>query len=160
MGSKLAFETKALVGIEAMWKAITKDKLKVLSDSASHLVSESRFLEGDEIALGSVVFISFGPALPHLEPFSEKVVEFDETSHTLSFLGISGGYMNRGFAKYVVTFVLGDDGDEKTLVTSTIIYDLKENVVDRESLLTEFAKVLRDYLQCVESHLLKNTSAA
>ncbi|KAK8926182.1 hypothetical protein KSP39_PZI018464 [Platanthera zijinensis] len=89
-----------------------------------------------------------------LEPFKERIVEFDETKHLLSFLGIEGGYMNLGFTHYLVSFKLDDIRVGKTLITSSLTYYLEQNF-DGAQLLDEFLNLLRYYLGSVVKSLQK-----
>ncbi|KAK8942787.1 hypothetical protein KSP39_PZI009287 [Platanthera zijinensis] len=159
MSSKTQFEIEAdQVHIKDLWRALTKDKVEILEKAAPDLLTELRILEGDGIGLGSLIYVSFvpsGAAAPAvLEPFKERIVECDETKHLLSFLGIEGGYMNLGFTHYLVSFKLDDIGAGKTLITSSLTYDLEQNI-DRAQLLDGFLNLLRYYLGSVVKYLQK-----
>ncbi|KAK8942795.1 hypothetical protein KSP39_PZI009289 [Platanthera zijinensis] len=170
MASRRQFDVEADgVDIQSLWRALTKDKIKVLQKAAAGLVSEAKILEGNETVLNSLLYVSFGPgelssalliadqsaahsSAPGLEPFTERIVEFDEKKHVLTFLGVEGGYMNLGFTHYLVTFKLDDFGGGKTMVNASVTYDLKENL-DESQLLDGFLKLLRYYLDSVINYL-------
>ncbi|KAK8961397.1 hypothetical protein KSP40_PGU004155 [Platanthera guangdongensis] len=153
MASMRQFDVEADgVDIQSLWRALTKDKIEVLQKAAAGLVSEAKILEGNGIALSSLIYIRLGPAAPGLEPFTERIVEFDEKKHVLTFLGVEGGYMNLGFARYLLTFKLDDFGGGKTMVNASLAYDLKENV-DESQLLDGFLKLQRYYLDSVINYL-------
>ncbi|KAK8961394.1 hypothetical protein KSP40_PGU004156 [Platanthera guangdongensis] len=160
MASKAQFEIQAdQVDIKDLWRALTKDKVEFLEKAAPDLLTELRILEGDGIGLGSLIFVSFvpygaGAAPAVLEPFKERIVEYDETKHLLSFLGVEGGYMNLGFTRYLVSFKLDDIGAGKILITSSLAYDLEQNF-DGAQLLDGFLKLLRYYLESVVKYLQK-----
>lgn len=156
MVTKLQFETTAdQVDIEDLWRAMTRDKIEVINKAAPVLLTELQILEGDGIALGSLIFVSFGPDAPNVESFKERIVECDETQHLLCFQGIEGGYMNLGFTHYLVSFKLDDAGGGKTLITTSLVYDLEQDV-DDTPLLDGFLKLLRHYIDSVVSFLQKN----
>ncbi|KAK8943042.1 hypothetical protein KSP39_PZI009345 [Platanthera zijinensis] len=153
MASRQELEIEADgVDIETLWRALTKDKIEVLQKAAPGLLTDGKILEGDEIALGTLLYLNYGPATHELEPLKERIVEFDEGKHVLTFLGLEGGYLNLGFTHFLVTFKLDDVGGGKTKVNASLTYDLKENF-DGSQLLEEFFKLLHYYLDRVITYL-------
>ncbi|KAH0469009.1 hypothetical protein IEQ34_002241 [Dendrobium chrysotoxum] len=154
MASKIEFQSEYEVGIEALWNAITKDKFDVLGKAAPLLLTEAQVLEGDG-GPGTLISISIWSAAPHLPPFKEKMVEFDETKHAVSFQGIEGGMLKLGFAYYNVSFKLDELGEDKTLTKTTIIYEMDKDF-DGTKVVEEFTNLIDEYIKTVVSYLQKN----
>ncbi len=158
MASKLQFEIEvSQVSIESAWKALGRDKLEIIKKAAPGLLIDSQILGGDSFDLGSIVYVKFGPVAPHVPPFKEKLIEFDESKHILSFLALDGGYLKLGFTHYVSTIKLDDIGDGKILITSSVAYDLEKDV-DSKQLLEEFQQLYSLYIQSVVNYLQKNNA--
>ncbi|KAK8969314.1 hypothetical protein KSP40_PGU008477 [Platanthera guangdongensis] len=182
MASRQQVEVEADgVDIETLWRALTTDRVEVIQKANPGFFTDSKILEGDGFALGSLLCISFGAgeallyfysvfflyiynisyifiyyllskAASNLEPLKERIVEFDERKHVVAVLGVEGGHLNLGFTHYVESFKLDDAGGGKTMVNACITYDLRENF-DGTQLLDEFLKLQRHYLDSIIAYL-------
>ncbi|PKU84613.1 Ribonuclease 1 [Dendrobium catenatum] len=152
MASKIELQTEFNVGFEALWNALTKDKLDVLHKAAPHLLTDSQVLEGDG-GLGTLVSIKIGDAAAHIPPFKEKIVEFDEAGHFVSFQGIEGGFLQLGFASYKVSFKLDDLEENKTLVKTTINYELDKEIDGTTQVVKDITNIIGEYLKALASYL-------
>ncbi|PKU84612.1 phytohormone-binding protein CSBP-like [Dendrobium catenatum] len=153
MASKLEIQTELEVGIEALWNAITKDKLDLLRKAAPQLLTDAQVIEGDG-GLGTLTTIDISAAAPHVPPFKEKIVEFDEANHAVSFQGIEGGFLKLGFTHYNVSFKLDDLANGKILAKTTITYELEKDI-DGTQLVEEFSNFAVEYLKTVATYLQK-----
>ncbi|KAG0496236.1 hypothetical protein HPP92_000927 [Vanilla planifolia] len=156
MASRVEFTTEAEVGIQTLWNGITKDKFTVLGKAAPSLLQDFQVLEGDG-GSGTIFYVTLGPVAKHVPPFKEKFVDLDETEHLASFQTVEGGFLELGFASYVVSLKLDYIGDNRTLVKVVITYDLVKDLEDGTALVDGLTNMVSDYLKIVSNALQEAT---
>ena len=156
MASKIQFQVNAdQVDIEVLWKALTKDIFEVGSKAAPDIFKEWKIFLDDahaDLVLNSVLHITLGTAAPLVEPLKQRVADFDEINHLVSFQGLEGGFLKLGLTSYVLSFKLDYVGEGNSIITATITYDLEKDF-DGTQLLEEFTKLVKYYLSTVVSYL-------
>ncbi|KAG0497121.1 hypothetical protein HPP92_001817 [Vanilla planifolia] len=157
MGRKVELTREVEAGVEALWNVMSKDRLKLLGKGPSPLLEEAKVLEGDG-GLGTISYLKPGPAVSHIPPIKDKVVEFDDKEHVFSIQEIEGGYLDLGFSSVVLTFKLEGKEGGKTVVRSTINTEFNE-WFDGDALVDELAKFVEIFINSAHSALQESTVA-
>ncbi|KAK3427042.1 hypothetical protein EUGRSUZ_F03348 [Eucalyptus grandis] len=113
-------QVTADVGIDSLWKCLSKDLHSILPQVLPNLVQNGEVIEGDG-GLGSVILFNFGPDVPNLKYQKEKIVELDESSHRIGLQVIEGGHLDLGFTFYKTSFQLTAISEKQTLVD--VVYE-------------------------------------
>ncbi|KAL4619502.1 hypothetical protein ACB092_06G083400 [Castanea dentata] len=106
MKRELKTQAKVGVGLNALWKALTKELRIVVPKVLPNIVKNVELIEGDG-GLGTLLLFKF---------FSGEIVELDESLHRIALQVLEGGYLNKGFAFYKTTFQLTAMAEQETLV--------------------------------------------
>lgn len=86
----------------------------------------------------------------------EKIVELDESVHTIGLQVIEGGHLNHGFSSYKTSFQLtAIDQDHETLVSFTVTYEYEVEDTTMPSKSTQAALA---FIKNLESYLLNGTA--
>ncbi|OVA20193.1 Bet v I domain [Macleaya cordata] len=148
-------QTKVGVGIEVLWRALTKDLGLILPKVVPNLVRDVQLLEGDG-GLGTLMLINFGSDVTNITYQKEKIVELDEMEHRIGLKVIEGGHLNNGYASYTTIFQLSNEigvTDQETQVDIIVIYDTETEETDMP---LQTAKSALAFIHCLENYLLKN----
>ncbi|KAK9938195.1 hypothetical protein M0R45_014948 [Rubus argutus] len=156
MVKQIKTETKVAVGIEPLWKALSKDLRFVAPKIAPNLVKNVELIEGDGTSISTVLLFSFGSDASKIIYQKEKIVELDESVHTIGLQVIEGGHLNHGFSLYKTSFQLtAIDQDHETLVSFTVTYEYEDEDTTMPSKSTQAALA---FIKNLESYLLNGTA--
>ncbi|XP_030441048.2 phytohormone-binding protein-like [Syzygium oleosum] len=137
------------VGIDSLWKCLSKDLLSILPQVTPNLVQNAEIIEGDG-GLGSILLLTFGPDVPKMKYQKEKIVELDESLHRIGLQVIEGGHLDLGFTFYKVSNQLTTISEKQTLVDVMVAYECEteETVLPSETTASALAwiKGLENYL--------------
>ncbi|XXG59717.1 hypothetical protein AAC387_Pa04g1751 [Persea americana] len=147
-------QAKVGVGVEVLWRALSKDLRFVLPKVAPNLVRDVELLEGDG-GLGTIMRFHFGPDVSHMTQQKERIVELDESQLRIGLQVIEGGHLNLGFTSYGTFFKLTGTGDIETLVDFKVRFDA---VTEDESLPAKTASSTLAFIKHLEDYLLKTSA--
>ncbi|KAL6205660.1 PREDICTED: phytohormone-binding protein-like [Fragaria vesca subsp. vesca] len=122
----MARETKAQrtvgVGVEALWKGMTKDLVSVMPKIMPDIVQSVEVVEGDG-GLGSVLLFKLGRDPLSKRQQTEKIVELDESQYRFALQVLEGPALTlRDFSSLTTTFQLSAISEKETLVDMKVEY--------------------------------------
>ncbi|KAG0500711.1 hypothetical protein HPP92_000783 [Vanilla planifolia] len=120
-------------------------------------IEERSFVSFISLKSTCFVFSFLHKVAKHVPPFKEKFVDLDETEHLASFQTVEGGFLELGFASYVVSLKLDYIGDNRTLVKVVITYDLVKDLEDGTALVDGLTNMVSEYLKIVFNALQEAT---
>ncbi|KAF5461019.1 hypothetical protein F2P56_020848 [Juglans regia] len=150
-------QAKAAVGLDILWKALTKELRFVVPKAIPNLVKDVEMIEGDG-GLGSVLLFNFCSDASPMTYQREKIVELEESLHQIALEVIEGGHLNHGFSSYKTTFMLTAIGEQETLVDIKVSYqfDQKDDRITKMPLKTTDSTLY--FIKCLETYLLNADS--
>jgi len=147
-------QVKVGVGIEAFWRALSKDLASILPKAIPNLVKDVQVIEGNG-GLGTVMLLNFGSDVANLRYQKEKIVEFEESLHRFGLQVIEGGHLNFGFSSYKTIFQLTSSGDSETIVDFEVVY---ETQAEESHMPHQTTKSTLTFIKCLENYLLNQCS--
>ncbi|CAM8957707.1 unnamed protein product [Rhodiola kirilowii] len=150
MSKETSTQVTVSVGIQAFWKALSRDMRFVVPKAFSNHVRDIQLLEGDG-GLGSILLFNLSDDTTERYQ-KERIVEFDELNCAIGLEVIKGGKLDAGFSAYTTFFKLTETEDAETLIDIKVTYD----TVTGEALISTekttdptlgFIKCLEIYLQ-------------
>ncbi|KAM5585906.1 phytohormone-binding protein CSBP-like [Rosa sericea] len=154
MVKEIKTETKVGVGIEALWKALSKDLRFLAPKITPNLIKNVELIEGDGTAIGTVLLFSFGTDASNASKIiyqKEKIVELDESVHKIGLQVIEGGHLNHGFSSYKTSFQLTAIQEQEILVSFTVTY---ESEVEDTTMPSRSTQAAVAFIRSLESYLL------
>ncbi|XP_062011200.1 phytohormone-binding protein CSBP-like [Rosa rugosa] len=151
MVKEIKTETKVGVGIEALWKALSKDLRFLAPKIAPNLIKNVELIEGDGTGIGTVLLFSFGTDASKIIYQKEKIVELDESVHKIGLQVIEGGHLNHGFSSYKTSFQLTAIQEHEILVSFTVTY---ESEVEDTTMPSRSTQAAVAFIRSLESYLL------
>ncbi|XP_028779866.1 phytohormone-binding protein CSBP-like [Neltuma alba] len=136
-------QTVVSVGLQILWRALSKDFIVIAPKVLPQIVKDVQVLEGDG-GLGTILVFNFCSEGSYQK---ERITELDLSSHEIGLEVIEGGHLDRGFSFYKTTFQLCAKGEDQTEVNVKISYESeKEDLKSAEPTLF--------YLSCLQKYLL------
>ncbi|CAN6249967.1 unnamed protein product [Urochloa humidicola] len=86
-------------------------------------------VEGDG-SVGTVFLVSFPPGTPGSSTFKEKFIKIDNENYIKEALIIEGGFLDRGFQKYLVRIEIIGKEEKASIIRSTIEYEVDDGHKD------------------------------
>ncbi|KAF3453628.1 hypothetical protein FNV43_RR04069 [Rhamnella rubrinervis] len=124
MAKETKAQAKVAVGVESLWKVMTKDLKTVVPKIPPNVVESVQIIEGDG-GLGSLYLfvLRLGPAASS-KLQKEKIVEMDESVYRFGMQVIEGPALTRGsFSLLTTTFQLSSAGEKESLVDVKVVYE-------------------------------------
>ncbi|XP_050218191.1 phytohormone-binding protein CSBP-like [Mercurialis annua] len=149
MAKEVKTQAKISVGVDILWKALTKDLKFIIPKMIPNLVKEAQVIEGDG-GLGSVFLFNFGPDIKTMTYQKEQITELDESLHRFALKVIEGGHLNLGFTYYSTLFQLTATGKEESLIDVTVEY---ESEIEDDTLPSKTRSSMLAYINCLETYL-------
>ncbi|CAI0375890.1 unnamed protein product [Linum tenue] len=153
-------QAKVSLGLDVIWKSLTKELQFIIPKLMPEQVEEGHVLEGDG-GLGTVFLFNFS----QVRYQKEKIVELDETLHLLGLQVVEGGHLDHSFSYYKTTFQLTaahDAATAETIVDVTVAYEFQAEPVKASH--THMPSITMahslKFVKSLESYLLTNLVAA
>ncbi|CAL1352792.1 unnamed protein product [Linum trigynum] len=157
-------QAKVGLGLDVIWKSLTKELQFIIPKLMPEHVEEGHVLEGDG-GLGTVFLFNFSQNIKTLGYQKEKIVELDETLHLLGLQVVEGGHLDHSFSYYKTTFQLtaaNDTATTETIVDVTVAYEFQAEPVKVSH--THMPSITMahslKFVKSLESYLLTNLVAA
>ncbi|CAI0375889.1 unnamed protein product [Linum tenue] len=157
-------QAKVSLGLDVIWKSLTKELQFIIPKLMPEQVEEGHVLEGDG-GLGTVFLFNFSQGIKTLRYQKEKIVELDETLHLLGLQVVEGGHLDHSFSYYKTTFQLTaahDAATAETIVDVTVAYEFQAEPVKASH--THMPSITMahslKFVKSLESYLLTNLVAA
>ncbi|KAH7546474.1 hypothetical protein FEM48_Zijuj01G0204700 [Ziziphus jujuba var. spinosa] len=121
MAKEKKAQVKVKVGIESLWRTMTKDLALVVPKIAPTVVESMEVIEGDG-GLGSLFLLHLCiGASKKLQ--KEKIVELDESTYRFGIQVVEGPALTRGsFSTLTSTFQVSAVGEKESLVDVNVVY--------------------------------------
>ncbi|XP_050368174.1 phytohormone-binding protein-like [Argentina anserina] len=155
MVKEIKTETKVGVGIEALWKALSKDLRFLAPKIAPNLIKNVELIEGDGTSIGTVLLFSFDSDVLKMIYQKEKIVELDESVHRFGLQVVEGGHLNHGFSSYKISYQLAAIQEQETLVSITVTY---ESALGDTSMPSRSTQATVAFIRSLESFLLNSAA--
>ncbi|KAK7272979.1 hypothetical protein RIF29_14024 [Crotalaria pallida] len=145
------------VGLETLWKALTKDLSVITQKVIPDIVKEVKVVEGDG-GVGTILLFTFNSDVPERSYQRERITEFDEVTHEIGLQVIEGGYLNQGMSYYKTNFQLNKIGELQTLVKVKTFYDYDTGKEEEEegAFGTKASKSTLFFLKSIEKFLMND----
>ncbi|KAM3744523.1 hypothetical protein ACB098_06G058700 [Castanea mollissima] len=151
MIEELKTQAKVGVGLNALWKALTKELRFVVPKVLPNIVKNVELIEGDG-GLGTLLLFKFFSGAYQ----KEEIVELDESLHRIALKVLEGRHLNKGFAFYKTTFQLTAIAEQETLVDVTVSSEAETYQESTMPLKTIEATL--EFLKCLETYIMNGTS--
>ncbi|KAK4576581.1 hypothetical protein RGQ29_027214 [Quercus rubra] len=148
-------QAKVGVGLNALWKALTKELRFVVPKVLPNIVKNVELIEGDG-GLGTLLLFNFFTCVSVAAYQKEEIVELEESLHRIALQVLEGGHLNKGFSFYKTTFQLNAIAKQETLVDVTIS---SETETDQESTMpSKKIEATLEFLKCLETYIMNGAS--
>ncbi|KAK7855037.1 phytohormone-binding protein [Quercus suber] len=149
-------QAKVGVGLNALWKALTKELRFVVPKVLPNIVKDVELIEGDG-GLGTLLLFNFFSGDVSVAVCQkEEIVELEESLHRIALQVLEGGHLNKGFSFYKTTFQLNAIAKQETLVDVTVS---SETETDQESTMpSKTIEATLEFLKCLETYIMNGAS--
>nr|XP_023920555.1 phytohormone-binding protein-like [Quercus suber] len=148
-------QAKVGVGLNALWKALTKELRFVVPKVLPNIVKDVELIEGDG-GLGTLLLFNFFSDVSVAVCQKEEIVELEESLHRIALQVLEGGHLNKGFSFYKTTFQLNAIAKQETLVDVTVS---SETETDQESTMpSKTIEATLEFLKCLETYIMNGAS--